>query len=81
MSTKEDKVKAQDWFREWPVGSLGILAGWERHHVKVVAHESGVTGWPVLKLEEEITGNTYHCFYGQRRYLHHHREANANSPV
>ena len=62
-------VIARAWFAQWPVGTRAVLSGSYIHHVVVVGHEIGATGWPVLKLEEEITGHTYYCFYGQRRYL------------
>lgn len=68
---KDKKLVTETWFAQWPVGSKAILRGGpsSRHHVIIVAHEVGATGWPVLRCQEEITGHTYYCLYGQRLSL------------
>ena len=67
---KEAKAKlAQEWFALWPVGTRAIVRGRPRHHVTVVAHEIGWSGWPILRLEEEITGATFYCLYHSRASL------------
>ena len=64
----------EDWVKEWPVGSKGLLGGRVKYHVTVEAIE-WERGFPTLRFREDGTGHTYYCKFGWRRDLEHRVEA------